>query len=77
MMGMTSNATQTQSRTTSSLDKLVPLPELAKRLGKSERTIFRWHLLRQGPRRTKIGRSIFFHEADIAVWLDNQREAQP
>ena len=59
----------------SALDELISLPDLAKRLEKSLRTITRWHNLRKGPRRTKIGRSVYFREADIAEWLDNQRES--
>ena len=70
------NEKQTQLLATSSLDSLVSLPEFAKRLGKSNRTIFRWHTLRKGPRRTKIGRSSYFLEADIARWVEAQREAQ-
>ena len=71
-----SEVSQNHPRSTSNLDKLVPLTEFAKRLGKSERTVFRWHTLRKGPRRTKIGRSIFYHEDDIGRWIESQREAQ-
>ena len=64
----------TQSPAVRSLDKLVPLAEFAKRLGVSERTIYRWHARRKGVRRTVISRSIFFHEDDIAEWIDSQRK---
>ncbi len=70
----TTDVTQNHPPSISSLDKLVSLTEFAKRLGKSERTVFRWHTLRKGPRRTVIGRSIYFHEDDISEWVDSQRE---
>ena len=60
--------------TTSPLDDYIPRRELAQQLGKSTRTLDRWQLERRGPRRTKIGKSIFYHVSHVSEWLERQTE---
>ncbi len=60
----------------SELANLVALPALARRLEVSERTLHRWHSLRIGPPRTKLGRAIFYRQADLDAWIQGRREAQ-
>ena len=60
-----------------SIDRLVTVEELAKRLGKSVRTLNRWHTLRTGPKRFKLGgRTSYYHLDDVIRWIDDQRETQ-
>lgn len=47
--------------------------ELARALGKSDRTIARWRALGEGPTITRIGREILYHVDDVKNWLDSQR----
>ncbi len=42
---------------------------LAKDLGRSVRTLDRWHALRIGPPRVTIGRVILYRRAAILEWL--------
>lgn len=51
-------------------------PELADVLGVSERTLNRWHSLRQGPPRCKIGRAVRYRADSVADWIAAQ-EVQP
>ena len=44
-------------------------------LGKSGATLDRWHRLRVGPPRTKIGSSTFYREAALNAWLVAQEQA--
>lgn len=50
--------------------------ELADVLGVSERTLNRWHSLRQGPPRCKIGRVIRYRADSVAQWMVSH-EVQP
>ena len=49
---------------------------LAVYLDISVRTLWRWHQLRKGPPRIKIGRRPFYKRASVAAWIDRQ-EADP
>lgn len=51
------------------LDEYLSKSELAKQLGKQPRTLDRWHTERRGPKRTKIGRSVFYRRTDLTCWL--------
>ena len=51
-----------------STDLLTP-SELAGRLGVSKRTLNRWHSLRKGPPRSRIGNSIFYRQDAIESWI--------
>lgn len=40
-------------------------------LGKSERTLQRWHTKQYGPPRTKIGNEIFYDERKLSQWIQD------
>jgi predicted DNA-binding transcriptional regulator AlpA len=48
--------------------------QLAHQLGVTRRTLYRWHLLRVGPPRTVIGRTILYRRASVAAWLAAREE---
>ena len=50
--------------------------ELARELGRSTRTIDRWHTLRIGPRRTKVGNTklVLFRRDHVEEWLESHAE---
>jgi len=50
--------------------------EVAKMLGISTRTLNRWHALRYGPPRCKIGRIVLYRQSAIFAWLE-ANETQP
>jgi excisionase family DNA binding protein len=50
--------------------------EVAEVLGVSERTLNRWHSMRQGPPRCKIGRAVRYVASSVANWMAAQ-EVQP
>jgi predicted DNA-binding transcriptional regulator AlpA len=43
-------------------------------LGKSVATLDRWHRLRVGPPRTKIGSSTFYRKAALDAWIVAQEQ---
>lgn len=43
--------------------------ELSKLLGRSTRTLFRWHARREGPPRTKVGSLILYRRTAVDNWL--------
>jgi predicted DNA-binding transcriptional regulator AlpA len=51
-------------------------PELADILGVSARTLNRWHALRQGPPRCKIGKAVRYRADSVAIWVAAQ-ETKP
>ena len=52
--------------------------EFATLIGKSLRTVRRWHVERRGPTRTQLGRSVFYSKKAIENFLrrHEQREKQ-
>ena len=57
------------------LDDYLKKAEAARQLGGlSTRTLDRWHLERRGPRRTKVGRSVYYSKKAISEWLRGQEE---
>ena len=56
------------------LDEYLTKEQAAAELGKRPRTLDRWHVERRGPKRTKIGRSIYFKKKSIENWLEQQTE---
>lgn len=50
--------------------------EVAQMLGISTRTLNRWHALRYGPPRCKIGRIVLYRKLAIFAWLE-ANEVQP
>ena len=43
--------------------------DAARALGVTVRTLDRWALLRQGPRRTKLGQRVLYRKGAIIEWL--------
>ena len=58
----------------SPLQDYITRKELARQLGKSVRTLGRWHRRRIGPPRTLAGCSIFYSKSRVAQWLERQTE---
>ena len=52
------------------LNDYVSREELAKQLGVSERTLFRWFRDRRGLPRTKIGHLILYRVSAVRAWLE-------
>lgn len=52
------------------------LSQVAEILNVSHRTLNRWHALRVGPSRVKVGRTIFYRKKAIEQWLA-ANETQP
>lgn len=50
--------------------------EVASLLGISLRTLSRWHALRVGPARCKIGRTVLYRRDAIEAWLE-KNEIKP
>lgn len=50
--------------------------EVADMLGISLRTLNRWHALRVGPSRVKVGRTILYRNSAVEAWL-TANETQP
>ena len=42
---------------------------LAQALGVSERTVARWHRLREGPPRVEFGRKVFYRLESVNTWI--------
>ena len=58
------------------LDGYIRRAELARMLKVSERTVYRWELLRIGPPRVVVGALILYRLDSIQTWLES-REQQP
>jgi hypothetical protein len=50
--------------------------ELATELGRNQRTLDRWDLLRTGPPRTYVGRKVLYRRASVQKWLAAQEHAE-
>jgi phage terminase Nu1 subunit (DNA packaging protein) len=50
--------------------------DVASLLGVSLRTLSRWHSLRVGPPRAKVGRTVLYRSTAFEAWL-SQNESQP
>ncbi|MFA9229889.1 MAG: helix-turn-helix domain-containing protein [Microgenomates group bacterium] len=50
--------------------------DVARHLGVSLRTLNRWHALRVGPPRAKVGRTVLYRIEAVETWL-SQNESQP
>jgi predicted DNA-binding transcriptional regulator AlpA len=37
-------------------------------------TVRRWRVVRIGPAWLKIGRAVYYRDADISAWIDSQRQ---
>jgi predicted DNA-binding transcriptional regulator AlpA len=56
------------------LDEYLTKEQAAAELGKRPRTLDRWHVERRGPKRTKIGRSIYFSRKKLQSFIEQQTE---
>ncbi len=50
----------------------LPRKEAAAVLGKHERTLARWHVMRTGPPITFIGRTPYYKVESLEAWLEAQ-----
>ena len=57
------------------LENYVSRREFAKQLGKDERTVIRWEIQRRSPKRTKIGRTVYYSKRAIEIWLAEREES--
>jgi predicted DNA-binding transcriptional regulator AlpA len=59
-------------------EKLITGPELRKRLGVTDMTLWRWHHDAElnFPQPMKLRRRNYYRESDIAAWLAARRAAQ-
>ena len=53
---------------------LISEHHLARLLSVSLRTVRRWHTERRGPKRTKIGRAVYYRRQSIEEWWRSQEE---
>jgi predicted DNA-binding transcriptional regulator AlpA len=51
------------------LDDIMDRQALAAFLGVSDRTVDRWHLLRTGPPRIKVGNKVLYRASAVLDWL--------
>lgn len=51
------------------------LDEMGAMVGKTGRTLARWHALRVGPPRTVLGRNVLYRKDAARAWLLAQEEA--
>ena len=58
------------------LENYLSREEFAKEVGKDVRTVIRWELQRRAPKRTKIGRSVYYSKRAVEQWLSEQEERQ-
>lgn len=49
--------------------------ELAKLLGVSVKTLWRWHARRTGPARIKAGQKVFYRREAVESWLKRSETA--
>lgn len=61
-----------KDRETGLLSDYYTVAELASELGITERSLHRYHWLRTGPKRTKIGGRVYFHKDAVHDWLKRQ-----
>jgi predicted DNA-binding transcriptional regulator AlpA len=58
------------------MNNLIPKGKLAEELNISTRTLDRWHSLRKGPPRVKVGNFIGYRQEAVQLWL-LQNETSP
>ena len=54
---------------------LLTIRQAAEVLGVSTRTLARWHALRVGPARCKVGRKVIYRPTAIEAWLQAHESA--
>lgn len=56
---------------------LLTIDELASELGVARRTVERWHAVRIGPPRIRVGRKVYYRAAAVRMWLEAHEQAEP
>ena len=56
-------------------NKLLTTEELADYFDVPVKTIYQWRLAGKGPRAARVGRHLRYDEADVAAWLEEQKQA--
>ena len=56
-------------------DDLITEQQFADLVGKTLRTIRRWRVERTGPRRTKLGRTVYYSRTSIEQFLKDREDA--
>ena len=57
-------------------DEFLTPDALARELGKSPRTLARWNVLRCGPPKIRVGRSVYYRRTSVRQWLESREEIQ-
>lgn len=57
-------------------DEFLTPDALARELGKSSRTLARWNVLRCGPPKIRVGRSVYYRRTSVREWLESREESQ-
>ncbi len=52
------------------------IPQLAKELRVTARTIMHWRHFRRGPKAVRIGKRVYFRREDVHAWLAQHAEQQ-
>jgi predicted DNA-binding transcriptional regulator AlpA len=68
---------QMSSKPNPVLEGYVSRPELAKLLGRDERTIYRWAQLRRGPPLTRLGNTPLYSVEGVRAWLKSREQEMP
>ena len=58
-----------ETNTNSILADYLSEQEFADQIGRTLRTVRRWHAYRQGPPRTQIGKKILYKRDSVSKWL--------
>ena len=57
------------------LENYVSRKEFANQVNRDERTVIRWEIQRRSPKRTKIGRTVYYSRKAIQDWLKGREES--
>lgn len=67
----------TEASTTSGLEPLMSIDDLASYLGIPVTTIYDWRVSGKGPCAIRVGRHLKFAVSDVRDWVEHQRELSP
>ncbi|MCW2787347.1 MAG: phage transcriptional regulator, AlpA [Marmoricola sp.] len=67
----------TEAITTSGLEPLMSIDDLAAYLGVPVTTIYDWRVSGKGPCAIRVGRHLKFAVSDVRDWVERQRELTP
>lgn len=56
------------------LSDYVTREQLAEELNITKRTLDKWHFLRYGPPKIKIGAYCYYNRGDVSAWIDSLRK---